>query len=65
MPQPGIEPGTLTVRVPSPNHWIAKEFPKNLYFLIQRKKGYGINHWDHKLIFALFLIFCNMVILLS
>ena len=26
-PQPGIEPGSLAVRVQSPNPWIAREFP--------------------------------------
>ena len=27
VPQPGIEPGVPAVRVPSPNHWTAGEFP--------------------------------------
>ena len=26
--QPGIEPGPLAVKARSPNHWIAREFPK-------------------------------------
>ena len=27
VPQPGIEPRPLAVRVLSPNHWTAREFP--------------------------------------
>ena len=27
LPLPGIEPGPSAVRVPSPNHWIARESP--------------------------------------
>ena len=26
VPQPGIELGPSSVRLPSPNHWIAREF---------------------------------------
>ena len=32
VPQPGIEPWPLTVKVPSPNHWTAREFPPLLFF---------------------------------
>ena len=32
VPRPGIEPGALAVRPPSPNHWTAREF-LNFYFL--------------------------------
>ena len=28
-PRAGIEPGALAVRAWSPNHWTAREFPKN------------------------------------
>ena len=38
VPQPGIEPGAPAVRVLSPNHWTAREFPfcffRLLVFLI-------------------------------
>ena len=27
VPQPGIEPGPLTVKTRSPNHWTTREFP--------------------------------------
>ena len=27
VPQPGTEPGLFAVKVQSPNHWTAKEFP--------------------------------------
>ena len=27
VPQPGIEPRPLAVKVPSPNHWTAREVP--------------------------------------
>ena len=27
VPPPGIEPGATAVKAPSPNHWIAREFP--------------------------------------
>ena len=30
VPQPGIEPRPSTVRVPTPNHWNAREFPPHL-----------------------------------
>ena len=33
VPQPGIEPRTVAVKVLSPNHWIAGEFPANFFFL--------------------------------
>ena len=29
VPRPRIEPGPLSVRVQSPNHWTTSEFPKN------------------------------------
>ena len=28
VPQPGIKPGPPAVEAQSPNHWIAREFPK-------------------------------------
>ena len=34
VPQPGIEPGPMAVEVLSPNHWIARECPKNLKNLL-------------------------------
>ena len=33
VPQPGIEPGPLAVKVWSPNHRTAREFPMPVYFL--------------------------------
>ena len=32
VPGPGIEPGALTLRPLSPNHWTNREFPKRFYF---------------------------------
>ena len=32
VPQPEIEPRTLAVKVPSPNHWTAREFPGPSHF---------------------------------
>ena len=32
VPQPGIEPAPTAVKAPSPNHWTAREFPKNIHF---------------------------------
>ena len=32
VPQPGIEPGPLAVRAPSPNYWTAREFPVSVYY---------------------------------
>ena len=34
VPQPGIEPGPLAVRVQSPNHWTAREFPRGNFLKI-------------------------------
>ena len=34
VPTPGIKPGAPTVKVPSPNHWTAKEFLKGLLSFI-------------------------------
>ena len=33
VPRPGIEPGPLAVRVLSPNHWAAREFPLYSHFM--------------------------------
>ena len=38
---PGLEPGTLAVIAPSPNHWITREFPQDYmfhyrYYAVQR-----------------------------
>ena len=33
VPQPGIKPGPLAVKVPSPNHWAAREFPSSLFLM--------------------------------
>ena len=35
VPRPGIEPGPLAVRVQSPNHWTAREFPLFFFFPTQ------------------------------
>ena len=63
MPQPGIEPGTLAVRVPNPNHWTAKEFPRQVFSaycvlstraMIMKKHApclYGKLHSTRKLVF--------------
>ena len=32
VPQPGIEPRPSAVRVQSPNHWAAREFPDSIIF---------------------------------
>ena len=32
VPQPGIEPGPLAVKVRSPNHWTTREFPERWCF---------------------------------
>ena len=32
VPRPGIEPGPLVVKGPSPNHWTAREFPSPPHF---------------------------------
>ena len=29
---PGIEPGPLAMKVPSPNHWTTREFPIGTFF---------------------------------
>ena len=31
VPLPGIEPGPLTVKAPSSNHWTAREFPSHCF----------------------------------
>ena len=31
VPPPGIEPRPLAVKVPSPNHWTSREFPKEQF----------------------------------
>ena len=31
VPWPWIEPGSLTVKAPSPNHWTTREFPQVLF----------------------------------
>lgn len=31
IPQPGIEPGTKALKVPSPNNWNTKEFPPSAF----------------------------------
>ena len=33
VPRPGLEPGAPAVRVPSPNHWTAREFLFFFFFL--------------------------------
>ena len=33
VPRPGIEPGPLVVKVLSPNHWTAREFPQRLLLI--------------------------------
>ena len=33
VPQPAAEPGAMTVKAPSPNHWITREFPMVMNFL--------------------------------
>ena len=33
VPRPGIEPGPSSMRVQSPNHWTAREFPERHAFL--------------------------------
>ena len=43
VPQPGIEPRPLAVRVRSPNYWTAREFPIWLFFKTSsRKKNFDI-----------------------
>ena len=43
VPQPGIEPTPSAVKVQSPNHWTAKEFP-NLQYV-----NYTYNNsWERK-----------------
>ena len=32
VPPPGIEPGPSVVKAQSPNHWTAREFPRNFLF---------------------------------
>ena len=32
VPQPEIDPGSSAVKVLSPNHWTAREFPEGNYF---------------------------------
>ena len=63
MPRPGIETGALAVGVPSPNHWTAKEFPRQVFraycvpstrALIMKKHGpclHGKLHSTWKLVF--------------
>ena len=33
VPRPGIEPGPSAVRAWSPNHWTAREFPKDSFII--------------------------------
>ena len=42
-PQPGIEPGPSAVKVPSLNHWTAREFPVS--FFLNVSKGYIMFSW--------------------
>ena len=43
VPQPGIKPGPLAVRVPSPNHWTARELrtPPPLFFSLTKAPPSG------------------------
>ena len=34
VPWPRIEPGRLAVKVQSPNHWTAKEFPTIIFIIV-------------------------------
>ena len=43
VPRPGIEPGPSAVKVPSLNHWTAREFPVS--FFLNVSKGYIMFSW--------------------
>ena len=34
VPWPGVEPGPMAVKAPSPNHWTTREFPQILFWLL-------------------------------
>ena len=34
VPQPGIEPGSTTVKAPGRNHWTGREFPVSIHLLM-------------------------------
>ena len=39
-PQPGIEPGSKAVKVPSRNHWTAREFSKGSSSIVKAIRNF-------------------------
>ena len=52
VPQPGIEPMPSAVKVWSPNHWTAREFPRSLFL-----RGKKLQYFFFKLISFIYFIY--------